>query len=942
MLRITPQYRAESVQRYFVEALCKDDYYTQGTEEPGLWRGRAAELLGLDGPVDRESFSRLTQNRHPFKEERLTPRDRDGRRVGYDITFSPPKSVSVLYAVTRDEDVLWAFRKSVWDTMREMEASMATRVRRDGANYDRPTGNMVWSEYLHFTTRPVDGEPDPHLHIHNFSHNCTFDEDEQRFKAAQFGVLKSRAPYFEALALSKLAANLFSVGYQVERTEHAFEVVGVPTQALSEFSRRTQLIESIASELGFEQERKAALGAKTRERKTDEFTLDELHERWSARLSPEDITAIRNAKGRPAERVPEAERQQAQTIEAIKDNIRQPEPEPGPASDGTSTRQSAPRWHPLVSLSANGAVKRAMAELFATDAIVLEDRLLTRSLELSIGKADAQQLRDAIAKQPDLVRRKLGDVVYVTTKEAVQEERWLVQFAKQGRNAMKPLGRDPLSWSKSRLDDWDRSVLRKLMESTDRITLFKHTGPTRKPELSRAAMTGIQQRGYKLVVVAPNATSARQAEADYGIKDVQTVHGILGNSEYQSLLKNIVPKAMPVVFWVEDAGRLGTRTVSQLGRIAERAGARLVLSGDEERSKKYERGNPFRLLREQARLKTAERGVMVDRQNALDKAVTSIRQDNAAWSIGTLKELNKLQVTGKREDTLAAATQFYLDESKAGRSVLLATPSFLNQEQLTNRVREALRAAGQLTGREQSVLRLMPLQWSHEEKRKASNYERGMVIDFVRPTRGFKSGDRTKVVGTDPLGGVYVRGKMLTPVRLNLSHADRFMVSRARRGHLAVGDRIRLRKSLKPLIGKPLKAGTVVTVTGFNPFGQIAVSGARLLPRGFGHFEHDYAVSTHRLHGRRADSVGFVAYEHGWVGADNKDLAAAGEAAKKEFKVFADDEEALLNTLGHQRPSLNATDLEQDPDLVEVEILDYEHRFGRLQPDDIGGMRYGN
>lgn len=939
MLRITPQYRAESVQRYFVESLCKDDYYTKGTEEPGIWRGKAAELLGLAGPVEREAFSRLTENRHPFKDERLTPRNRDGRRVGYDITFSPPKSVSVLYAVTRDEDVLWAFRKSVWDTMQEMEASTATRVRRDGANHDRTTGNMVWSEYLHFTTRPVDGEPDPHLHIHNFAHNCTFDEDEQRFKAAQFGVLKSRAPYFEALARSKLAANLVAVGYQVERTEHAFEIVGVPTHTLSEFSRRTHIIESIASELGFEQDRKASLGAKTRERKTDEFTLDELHERWGDRLSPEDVESIRNAKGRPAERAPEAERQQAQSIEAIKDDIRQPQPEP--TSESTSTRRPARKWHPLVSLSANNAVKLAIDELFERDAIITEDRLYEVALHLSFGKAEREQIRDAIEKRPELIRRAVDGTTYLTTHEVVAEERELVRFAKEGRNSLRQLGIDPLSLSVSKLDSYERAVLRKLMASTDRITLFKNSGPTRKPELVRAAMTGLQQNGHRLVIVAPNATSARQAEQEYGVKEVQTIHQVLANEEYRSTAKNIVPKVFKTVFWVEDAGRLGTRTIAELGTIARRTGARLVLTGDEDRARKYERGDPFRLLREEARLHSVERRVVLEQQNQLERAVDSIVHDSGGTCVNTLEQLDKLRVAADATKAFEQAADFFVEQERTGRTAMLVTPTPGRGSVLTDMVRERLRAEGRLTGREKTTVQFVSAGLTRQEMRRSENYRRGMVIDFFQPTRGFASGDRTKVIATDPANGVWVLGKTGLPTRLNLSHVDRFTVSTVKRASIAVGDRIRLTRRTRALIGKPIKAGTVVTVTGFNPFGQVAVSGGRVLPRALGHFEHDYVTTSGRLHGRRADAVAFVADSGGWGGAESRDIAAAGEAARKDFRVVVDDRETLVNMLAYVRPLLNASELEDDPDTVDLEMSDHIHRFRRMQPDNLEGLRYG-
>lgn len=967
MLRITTQYRAVSVQRYFVELLCKDDYYSKGTEQPGIWQGKGADLLGLEGNVEREAFARLVENRHPTNDERLTPRTKDGRRVGYDFTFSPPKSVSVLYAVTQDPDVLWAFRQSVRDTMAEIEEMAQTRVRVRGANHDRPTGNMVWAEYQHFTTRPVDGEPDVHLHSHNFIGNCTYDENEQRWKAIQLGEVTRNAPYFQTLALSRLAANLVKVGYQVERTEHAFEVVGVSPQAINEFSRRKNIIESIASELGFEQERKASLGAKTRERKTDKFTLDELHDRWTARLSEEDVSTIRSLKGKSSEhrqnteheqsieqpRVsPEPEQEREPTPEQEPKREQKPEPEEGAkpqvepdVEDEPKPEHARPsRWGPhlFVSLSASDAVRAAVTDLFKRDAIIEESKLVQRALKFSFGRAEKEQVTDAIEKLPELIRRKLGDKTYFTTKEAVAEERELVRFAKAGRNSLPPFKSKPISRSVSQLDDYERGVLDKLLSSTDRITLFKNTGPTRKPELVRAAMTGVQQAGYSLVVITPTAASARQAEKDYGITDIQTVARVLNDGEYTSRLKNALPKAMKPVLWVEDAGRMGMRTLAKLAAAAERSGARIVLSGDEARSRKYERGDPFRLLREEAGLSSAERRVLRERQNGLERSVDALQHDGGWTAVQTLDQLGKLSIAPENESPLDHAADFLTGWEAKGKKALLVTPTVEGARSLTDVVREKLRSAGRLNNKDRSVLQLVSAGLSDAEMRRARFYERGMVVDFYRPTRGFASGDRTKVIGTDPVNGVWVRGKLGTPVRLNLSHADRFTVSRVQRAKLAVGDRIRVTRQVRPLIGKPLKAGSVVTVTGVNPFGQIAVSGLRLLPKKFGHFEHDYVTTPGRIQGRRAEATAFVADRLGWGGTESRDILAAGEAARKDFRVFVDDRETLIDAISRERPVMNATDLTDDPEYVEMKMEDHAFRFEQARKDDFGGFRYGH
>ncbi len=971
MLRITTQFRAVSVQRYFVELLCKDDYYNKGTEQPGIWRGKGAVLLGLEDNVEREAFARLVENRHPTNDKRLTPRTKDGRRVGYDFTFSPPKSVSVVYAITKDPDVLWAFRQSVRETMAEIEEMVQTRVRIRGANHDRSTGNMVWAEYQHFTTRPVDGEPDVHLHSHNFVANCTYDKDEQRWKAIQLGEVTRNAPYFQTVALSRLAANLVKVGYQVERTEHAFEVVGVSPEAINEFSRRKHIIESIASELGFEQERKASLGAKTRERKTDRFTLDELHERWTARLSEEEVSTIRGLKGTSPEQRPSAEHEPSSERPRVTTEAEQrPTPEREPRVENESTPETEPdaeektkqqeepsredepkaehtrrsRWGPhlFASLSASDAVRAAITDLFKRDAIVEESKLVQRALKFSFGRAEKEQVSDAIDRLPELIRRKLGDKTYFTTHEAVAEERELVRFAKAGRNSVRPFGTRPLSRSVPKLDDYERGVLEKLLGSTDRLILFKNTGPTRKPELVRAAMTGAQQAGYSLVVITPTAASARQAEKDYGITDVKTVARILNGGEYTSGLKNLLPKAMKPVFWVEDAGRIGMRTIAKLAAAAERCGARIVLSGDEARSRKYERGDPFRLLREEAGLSSAERRVLRDRQNDLERSVDALQHDGGRSAVQTLDELGKLSVAPDDESPLEHAAEFLTAWEVKGKKALLVTPTIEEANALTDVVRQKLRSAGRLEKKDHSVLQLVSAGLSDAEMRRAAFYTRGMVVDFYRPTRGFASGDRTRVIGTDPVNGVWVLGKLGTPVRLNLSHADRFTVSRAQRTKLSVGDRIRVTRQVRPLIGKPIKAGSVVTVTGVNPFGQIAVSGLRLLPKKFGHFEHDYVTTPGRIQGRRAEATAFVADRFGWGRAESRDILAAGEAARKDFRLFVNDMESLTSAITRERPVMNAVDLIDDPEYVEMKMEDHAFGFEQMKRDDLGGFRYGS
>ena len=277
MLRIIQNTHAAGARSYYSTA----DYYSEGQELAGRWRGEAAARLGLEGLVKQADWDALCDNKHPQTGKRLTARTDTDRTVGYDFNFHVPKSVSLLYAMTRDERLLHAFRDAVDETMHAMELEMQTRVRKRGHNENRRTGNMVWGEYIHFTSRPVDGLPDPHLHAHCFVFNTTWDDQEEAWKAGQFRDLKRDAPYFEAVFHSRLAHRLHDLGLPIARTAKGWELAGVDKALIDKFSRRTALIEEKAREKGIDDpEAKDELGAKTRERKQKDLSFPELQEAW--------------------------------------------------------------------------------------------------------------------------------------------------------------------------------------------------------------------------------------------------------------------------------------------------------------------------------------------------------------------------------------------------------------------------------------------------------------------------------------------------------------------------------------------------------------------------------------------------------------------------------------------------------------------------------------
>jgi conjugative relaxase-like TrwC/TraI family protein len=366
MLQISEQSSAKASKTCYAPA----DYYGAGLGIVGSWSGKGAVRLGLDGTVDTRGFRCLCDNRNPRIGSAVTVRTRAKRAVGYSFMFSVPKSVSLLYAFSGDQAILSAFRGAVHETMCEMEGELKTRVRLGLQNTERQTGNMVWAEFIHLTSWPVDGISDPQLQAYLFVFNMTWDEQEGRWKAARFRDIKRDAPYFQATFRVRLANKLQELGFGVQRDQDDFEIAGIPPDVLERFSRRTALIERLAEERGItDPRRKAELGPSTKESRGKLCGLGALRKEWKARLTgPERkvLASVCRHKGR-------------------------------------------------VALEVNGealAVDHAIEDCFAHAAVVPERKLVTEALKRGIGSVTIEDVTRELRSRPliwsDVAGRKMA------------------------------------------------------------------------------------------------------------------------------------------------------------------------------------------------------------------------------------------------------------------------------------------------------------------------------------------------------------------------------------------------------------------------------------------------------------------------------------------------------------------------------------------------------
>jgi conjugative relaxase-like TrwC/TraI family protein len=234
------------------------DYYladlaTELPPAPGRpgpnWVGRAAREFGLEGSLERHAFVTALAGRHPGTGWPL--RSGQVTVLGYDLTFSAPKSVSVLLALGGPEvarQVMAGHADAVRGALDYLEAHGVTAVRRDGAErHVIATDGVLAGAFTHGVNR----NHDPHLHTHVVMANLVHGEDGRWSACDQRGLWAHRAAgsaVYEAHVRAELTARL---GVQwTQAPLHGAEIGGVSPLLLGEFSSRAADIRRHGFEVG--------------------------------------------------------------------------------------------------------------------------------------------------------------------------------------------------------------------------------------------------------------------------------------------------------------------------------------------------------------------------------------------------------------------------------------------------------------------------------------------------------------------------------------------------------------------------------------------------------------------------------------------------------------------------------------------------------------------
>lgn len=867
MLRIHQSLSVEAAKSYYSGELSRCDYYDRDNET-GLWFGKAAKMLGLEGEVKKEDFHLLCENRRPDTGEKLNPRDNPERKPGYDFTFNAPKSVSLALSVLKDDRVLNVFREAVRETMSYVESEAHVRVRKAGVVDVRKTNNILWSEFIHYETRPCDGLTDPSLHCHAYVQNTSFDHEERRFKAGEFFPIVRDAVYYEAIFHSRLAQKLRGIGYRVENKPFSFEIAGIGEENIKRFSRRTKEIEELAQKLGISGNgaAMARLGALTRNNKKKSMLKGvEKSDEWCSRFDWDEL-------------------------------------------DLESAEKSQPE------ISPQQAVDLAMENSFERRSVIQLRRLAANALQLSLGDCSFEEIVTEIRSNEELVIRNVDGVSYATTREIIKEEKFILGFLKRTKSSAIPM----LGWYREKSDKLDndqREAVEAILRTRDRVICVQGRAGSGKTTMMKTAIASMRDVGMEVFTFAPTSQAAYQVLKDEGFTDSETVQQLLANPELQEKMRG-------KVLWIDEAGLLSTREMKRLFEIADERNARLVLSGDSRQHYSVGRGSAFKLCCESGLVTVKEtRSVYRQRNAAYKNAVTALSLGDAAEALEILDDMGSVKEIGNFEERLQIEAREYAESLDKHKTVLAVSPTHLEGRLLTDEIRTLMRERGNLGGDEVEIPVYRSRNLTEAQRKLVPFYREGDIVRFHQNAKGgFVKSDIAKVVSKGD-GGIDVQKADEEGTRkLDLEAAGHFGLFEESRIKVSVGDRMRITRNALSANGKRLFNGNVHQVTHIADDRIITLDDRYQVQPHDGLLDYGYVSTSHSSQGKSCDKVIISQSGLSFDASSLEQFYVSVSRGRDDITIFTDSKVGLLDAVSDPASRMLATELERQGIVEEEEI----------------------
>ncbi len=641
---------------YYLEKVAEgaEDYYSGEGEEAGQWLGDAVAGLGLAGEVEPDQLVAMLTGMNPATGEPLGLRAVAGSGAvpGFDLTFSAPKSVSLIWALGGKEvaaEVKAAHQRSVEVALAYMQREACwTRRGTDSAGervFLKGSGYLA-AGYLHRSSR----NGDPQLHTHVLIANATKGPDgkwTRLYHPAIYDHAKTAGYIYEAHLRHELTRRL-GVEWQPVRNGIA-EIKDFADEWLKTFStRRAEILEAAGADASARARQVATLT--TRQAKDRELTTETMRESWEFKakeigLDREAIAATMGKEVGLAARL---------TLDTLDRQVT--------AHASHFDRRDA--IQAVANLLPNGApgheVESAADAFLASDSVVTvaETAKGTRYTTKRIWELEREALKTAerMAKEP---RGEAGELIAARVIAV--------------RPTLKPD---------------QREMIRRLLAGREGVVVVVGEAGTGKSFATVAAAEGWAQAGFELRAAAPTWRAANVLRGD-GL-EATTVAGLLRDLDRGEI--NLSPRS---VLLVDEAGMVGSEHLARVIGHADEAGAKLVLVGDPEQLGPIEAGGLLSAIAE--RTEPVHLHEVIRHNHDLDReAAKRIREGEGREALSLYRSAERVTVAENAEERRVAMVEDWWRSYSQGEDALMVAKRNVEVERLNAATRELAKSEGRL------------------------------------------------------------------------------------------------------------------------------------------------------------------------------------------------------------------------------------------------------
>ncbi len=481
--------------RYYEQQVAQgqDDYYTGRGEAPGEWVGASAQALGLQGRVGAGQFGALIAGHDPRNPAtRLRSSAHNPKVAAYDLTFSAPKTLSILFAIAPEQvsgELVGCHEEAVRAALGYLEDT-AVMVRRGHAGeHVQPGDGLIAAAYRHRMSRALD----PQLHTHVVAANLARGPDG-RFTAlhgAELYRAAKTAGYLYQAHLRALVTERLGLEWGEVRNGAA-ELAEIERPVVEHFSQRRHEMLRAAEQGGIGLGSKSAAehaALATRERK--QYGL-ETHT-WR-----EEVRARAGEQGLDTERIVEILRTGRERL--VRGLARR---------GGVDERALGDRL-----TGADGLTERS--NTFDERAVLQEFAAAAGSGAL-VGEVRGQA--EGFAERADVIATRGGEM---TTAELVAVERRLITAAVgragEGTGIVDPpLAERAITAADRPLTAEQAAAVRAVSGSGEGVSVIQALAGTGKTYTAGVLRQVYESAGYRVLGVAPTGRAVRELAEEAGI-----------------------------------------------------------------------------------------------------------------------------------------------------------------------------------------------------------------------------------------------------------------------------------------------------------------------------------------------------------------------------------------------------------------------------------------